>query len=243
MTCLWQPGASRTQRVPYSPFGHTQLATLARTTAHSASGMAGPHTKIFHIWAAVVRQMRPKVIIAENVTQFGLQATLRARAWRHLCLCSNCCLGGRAGLGHNESTAVRLHVSQATDLHLVGSRLAWMAALVCVSLESARHYRAGGSLAQNWTQPWDFRSQKRSLIVVVVCDVLHVARCPWCLQEQPQIGLSSMWKHHAFELGGRPRKLCCTWSCHALVTAQTCTRNSASKTPAAHDSNRPFTRR
>ena len=34
------------------------------------------------------------------------------------------------------------------------------------------------------------------------CDVLHVARCPWCLQEQPQIGLSSMWKHHAFELGG-----------------------------------------
>ena len=36
-------------------------------------GMAGPHTKIFYIWAAVMRQMRPKVIIAENVTQFGLQ--------------------------------------------------------------------------------------------------------------------------------------------------------------------------
>ena len=46
--------------------------------------------------------------------------------------------------------------------------LAWMAALVCVSLESARHYRAGGPLTQNCTHPWDFRSQKQTLILVVV---------------------------------------------------------------------------
>ena len=65
---------------------HTQLATLARTTAHAASGVAGPHTKIFYIWAAVMRQVRPEVIIAEIVTQFGLQPRGRELGDIHACV-------------------------------------------------------------------------------------------------------------------------------------------------------------
>ena len=57
---------------------HSDTLTAGNTcTDHSSfgkrCGMAGPHTKIFYIWAAVTRQVRPKIIIAEKVTQFGLQ--------------------------------------------------------------------------------------------------------------------------------------------------------------------------
>ena len=57
---------------------HSDTRTTGNTcTDHSSfgerCGMAGPHTRIFYVWAAVMRQVRPKVIIAENVTQFGLQ--------------------------------------------------------------------------------------------------------------------------------------------------------------------------
>ena len=57
---------------------HSETHTAGNTcTDHSSfgkrCGMAGPHTMIFCIWSAVMRQMRPKIIIAENVTQFGLQ--------------------------------------------------------------------------------------------------------------------------------------------------------------------------
>ena len=57
---------------------HSDTHTAGNTcTDHSSfgkrCGMAGPRTKIFYIWSAVMRQVRPKVLIAENVTQFGLQ--------------------------------------------------------------------------------------------------------------------------------------------------------------------------
>ena len=78
--------------------------------------------------------------------------------------------------------------------------LAWMAALVYVSLESARYYRAGVALPQNCTQPWDFRSQKRSLILVVVC----MSRgAPGAFKSSRRSVCHQCGNTMFFELGGR----------------------------------------
>ena len=70
MTCFWQLGASRKAK---SAERYIRTHTAGITcTDHSSfgklCGMAGPHIKIFCICAAVMRQVRPKIFIADNVT-------------------------------------------------------------------------------------------------------------------------------------------------------------------------------
>ena len=58
------------------PIKYSDVHTAGNTcTDHSNFGkcdrMAGQHSKYFFIWAALMRQLKIKIIIAENVKQFG----------------------------------------------------------------------------------------------------------------------------------------------------------------------------
>ena len=115
-----------------------------------------------------MRQVRPKVIIAENVTQFGLQPHERELGDIYACV--------RTAVSAAEQGWATTRVRQFVFM----CHKPWIHTLLAAAGldgRTARHYRAGGSLAQNCTQPWDFRSQKRSFIVVVcvTCCMSHGA--------------------------------------------------------------------
>ena len=91
-------------------------------------------------WAAVMRQVRPKVIIAENVTQFGLQPHERELGDIYACV--------RTAVSAAEQGTATTRVRQFVFM----CHKPWIHTLLAAAGldgRTARHYRAGGSLAQN----------------------------------------------------------------------------------------------
>ena len=138
------------QRVPKSPFGHTHN-WQHHSSFGKRCGMAGPHTRIFYVWAAVMRQVRPKVIIAESVTQLGLQPYERELG--DICACVRTVVSAAEQAMNLPLCWQRL----AHPLRCLCSKTSWLRNQCCACLRG-NAFTPGGRIwwqtKQSWRKSW-----------------------------------------------------------------------------------------